>query len=736
MAHVKRAAAAAGRARSAREPGPGRAVVQFDPERDDPEQIAEAITDAGYPAAPETPARVTAANVEEQRLQRQRSTPGRGSGGRSSAIVLWLPVELTHWICAVLTGTPATRRRTLDGLARRWPPARSRSSTSAGLLPQRACAALLRSTSNMDTLIAMGASVAYVLQPGRVRRLPAGLVADAADALFHGIDGTARADQPRPLARSAGAAVGRDRDPRTAAISRRATALRVDSGTDGVARTDAGPTARLPTRSPSPNFTSATASSSAPAIACPIDGVVIDGRSSVDESMITGEPLPVAAQRRRHRHRRHASTTTAGSIVRVDQGRQRNGAGADRASSSRRRRSSKPPVQQLADQIAAVFVPGVLAIALVTGDRLVRLRRRRTAGQPRTTWAAIAKAVCSVLIIACPCALGLAVPAALMVGTGRGAQARHPDPRHRRPAECRADRHGRARQDRHDHARQAGRRRGRSSLNGDARRRAAAPGRRRGAVQRAPAGQGDRRHARRSASSRSAEPDELHQRAGTGVVADDRRRRRCSSATTALLAREHGAHRPRCSRRCTATGAHARPRRRPARTATIAAARLDRRSTDEIKADSAAAIAELHAPGSAHGAAHRRQPQPPPQRSQQQVGIDDVRADVKPDGKARRSSASSQASNGATASPWSATASTTRPRWPRPTSASPSAPGRDIAKETGDIVLVGGSLHGDRHRDPPVARDHDARSARTCSSRSSTTCWRSRSAAPSACSTR
>jgi Cu+-exporting ATPase len=75
--------------------------------------------------------------------------------------------------------------------------------------------------------------------------------------------------------------------------------------------------------------------------------------------------------------------------------------------------NSKPPVQRLADRISAVFVPVVLGIALLTGVGWF------AAGG---TWGQVAKAVCSVLIIACPCALGLAVPAALMVGTGRGAQ--------------------------------------------------------------------------------------------------------------------------------------------------------------------------------------------------------------------------------------------------------------------------------------------------------------------------
>jgi Cu+-exporting ATPase len=83
--------------------------------------------------------------------------------------------------------------------------------------------------------------------------------------------------------------------------------------------------------------------------------------------------------------------------------------------------NSKPPVQRLADQIAAVFVPVVLGVALLTAAGWYAWG----AGHHWTqiaTWHAIAKAACSVLVIACPCALGLAVPAALMVGTGRGAK--------------------------------------------------------------------------------------------------------------------------------------------------------------------------------------------------------------------------------------------------------------------------------------------------------------------------
>ena len=79
----------------------GRAAVQYDPGRTDPDRIAAAITDAGYPAAPESPG-VAAANVEEERLQRQRQEATSWLRRAIVAIVLWLPVELTHWILTLV----------------------------------------------------------------------------------------------------------------------------------------------------------------------------------------------------------------------------------------------------------------------------------------------------------------------------------------------------------------------------------------------------------------------------------------------------------------------------------------------------------------------------------------------------------------------------------------------------------------------------------------------------------
>ena len=145
--------------------------------------------------------------------------------------------------------------------------------------------------------------------------------------------------------------------------------------------------------------------------ALPVDGVVIDGASSVDESMLTGESLPVAkaadakvfAGTLNHDGFLRCRATGVGSATLL--------AGIVRLVGEAQ--GSKAPIQKLADRVSGVFVPVVVAIAVLTfalawwwvGDPTV----------------ALVNAV-SVLVIACPCALGLATPTAIIVGTGRGAQ--------------------------------------------------------------------------------------------------------------------------------------------------------------------------------------------------------------------------------------------------------------------------------------------------------------------------
>ncbi|MDF3142481.1 MULTISPECIES: heavy metal translocating P-type ATPase [unclassified Streptomyces] len=146
----------------------------------------------------------------------------------------------------------------------------------------------------------------------------------------------------------------------------------------------------------------------------PVDSVVLSGSSAVDESMVTGEPMPVT---------KHAGDTVIGATV--------NGTGSLRVQAAKvgsdtmlaqiirlvqQAQASKAPIQRLADAVSAYFVPAVIAIAIGTFALWFTL------GPSPAFTLALVSAV-AVLIIACPCALGLATPLSVMVGTGKGAQA-------------------------------------------------------------------------------------------------------------------------------------------------------------------------------------------------------------------------------------------------------------------------------------------------------------------------
>jgi len=146
----------------------------------------------------------------------------------------------------------------------------------------------------------------------------------------------------------------------------------------------------------------------------PVDGTVVEGHSSIDESMISGEPIPVEKDK--------DAKVTAGTvngtgafILRAER------VGADTLLSQivkmvSEAQRSRAPIQRLADQVSSYFVPAVIVAAIVTFAVWF------FAGpQPRFAHALV-NAV-AVLIVACPCALGLATPMAIMVGTGRGARA-------------------------------------------------------------------------------------------------------------------------------------------------------------------------------------------------------------------------------------------------------------------------------------------------------------------------
>jgi Cu+-exporting ATPase len=145
----------------------------------------------------------------------------------------------------------------------------------------------------------------------------------------------------------------------------------------------------------------------------PVDGAVVEGRSAVDESMLTGESLPVTKE--------PGATvfsgtlnTSGGFVFRAT----RVGADSTLARITRlvaEAQGSRAPIQRLADRVAAVFVPVVLVIAALTFAAWALL------GPSPSLLYALTNAV-AVLVIACPCAMGLATPTAIMVGTGKGAE--------------------------------------------------------------------------------------------------------------------------------------------------------------------------------------------------------------------------------------------------------------------------------------------------------------------------
>jgi len=143
----------------------------------------------------------------------------------------------------------------------------------------------------------------------------------------------------------------------------------------------------------------------------PLDGTVIEGQSAVDESMLTGEPLPVD---------KNVNDTVVGGTI--------NGEGLLKFQATRvgqetalaqiirlvqEAQGSKAPIQALADRVASVFVPGVILIALITFGVWWGITGEFVPSMIRLV---------AVLVIACPCALGLATPTAIMAGTGKGAE--------------------------------------------------------------------------------------------------------------------------------------------------------------------------------------------------------------------------------------------------------------------------------------------------------------------------
>ena len=373
-----------------------RATVRYAPGATGPTALAEAVRQSGYDVV-EPEAGATAEDAE-------RAARGREHGRLTRRLVwaagLTLPLFLVEMVPMLVPGGMAF----VDGLVpmqTRWLAAFALATAvqfGPGWRFYRAgWAAARHGSPDMNTLVALGTSAAYgysvvaTFGPGV---LPAGAVhvyyeasATIITLVLLGKWFEARAK-------------GRTSDAVRALLGLRAeTARVVRDGTEtdvSIEQVRLGDTVRV-----------------RPGEKVPVDGVVAEGTSYVDESMVTGEPVPVE---------KGAGAPVVGGTV--------NGTGALLVETTRvgadtllaqivrlveEAQASRPAIQALADRVVAVFVPAVLALAALTFGVWLAL-----GPEPSLTYALVAAV--SVLIIACPCAMGLATPVSVMVGTGKAAE--------------------------------------------------------------------------------------------------------------------------------------------------------------------------------------------------------------------------------------------------------------------------------------------------------------------------
>ncbi len=368
-----------------------RATIAFDPARTDLARLREAVAAAGYELAEPPPAAEAGDAVDRERAareaeQRREKTKFIAGAILSAPVLLggmrhllpWVPEALHDpWVLLALT-TPVQF----------W----------VGFQFHRGFLHDLRyRTASMATLVSIGTSAAYffslavTLWPhafaghGAMTYYDVSAVVITLVVLGRWLEARARGRTSEAIRRLVSLA------PRTARVLRDGQEVDVPT-----AEVLVGDLIRI-----------------RPGERVPVDGVVVEGASTVDESMLTGESLPVEKATESNvfagtvnrtgsfvfRAARVGSETTLARIIKLVEQAQ----------------GSRAPIQRLADRVAAVFVPIVLAIAALTFAAWWLL------GPAPAALFALTNAV-AVLVIACPCAMGLATPTAIMVGTGRGAE--------------------------------------------------------------------------------------------------------------------------------------------------------------------------------------------------------------------------------------------------------------------------------------------------------------------------
>jgi Cu+-exporting ATPase len=374
-----------------------RASVDFDATVADRPALAAAVEKAGYAVRPEpAPSRrrqaaaAPASSATARREEREREVAGLRAralvslaAGLATMLVMNLPLGLDMTLVAPALLVAAT-------VVQLW---------AGGRIYRAAWQAARHGTATMDTLIAVGISAAYgysafvTLWPGLATRwglqqrlyFDTAMVIVALVLIGRWLEARAR--------RRTGAAV------EALAELRPATATVVaGDGEREVAVDDlhAGDLVRV-----------------RPGQRVPADGVVAEGSSELDESLLTGESLPV--------HRAHGDPVIGGTlnasgalVVRVTR------VGGETALAQimalvEEAQGSRAPMQRLADAVAARFVPAILAVAALAFAGWMLLG-------PEPRLPAALEAAIAVLVVACPCALGLATPTAIMVATGRAAE--------------------------------------------------------------------------------------------------------------------------------------------------------------------------------------------------------------------------------------------------------------------------------------------------------------------------
>ncbi len=157
-----------------------------------------------------------------------------------------------------------------------------------------------------------------------------------------------------------------------------------------------------------------------PGMAIPVDGEIVFGHASVDESAISGEALPV--------YKKEGDRVIGGTVNQEGSFRFKvTSVGKDTTlakiiSLVEEASESKAPIARLADKVSAIFVPSVIGISILTFGLWMLLTGLGVAGSSRPDWNLSIQLAVSVMVISCPCALGLATPVAIMVGTGKGAE--------------------------------------------------------------------------------------------------------------------------------------------------------------------------------------------------------------------------------------------------------------------------------------------------------------------------